>query len=268
MTADAYTWLYAVLPAGAAPDPATLRGLSGVAGEHPRLVTAQHLAAAAGPVPRAEFEAPALERRLRDPGWLEQAVRAHHRVIDALTSSAPTLPLRFATLYRDEERVLSLLADHRTGFEAALRRIADRTEWGVKAYLDAVGQPDQEVVAPGTAAAHDRPGTAYLLRRRAARDRSAHLLDEAVERGRQVHGALTEVAAEATEHPAQSPEASGVRDPMVLNGAYLVDRSRTDELARRMAELREAHAPVLRLELSGPWPPYSFADFPTAPDGE
>jgi hypothetical protein len=45
---------------------------------------------------------------------------------------------------------------------------------------------------------------------------------------------------------------------MLLNGAYLVDDDRTDEFADAVAAQDGAHRGI-RLELTGPWPPYSFS---------
>jgi hypothetical protein len=46
---------------------------------------------------------------------------------------------------------------------------------------------------------------------------------------------------------------------MVLNGAYLVDRTKSGELRELVAQLQERHADAgARLELGGPFPPYSF----------
>lgn len=45
---------------------------------------------------------------------------------------------------------------------------------------------------------------------------------------------------------------------MVLNAAYLVDDDRGGQFAQAVAAL-DAGEPQLQLELTGPWPPYSFA---------
>ena len=45
--------------------------------------------------------------------------------------------------------------------------------------------------------------------------------------------------------------------------AYLVDADRAEELAAQAGRL-EAEAPGVRVEVTGPWAPYSFA----LPDGE
>jgi hypothetical protein len=48
---------------------------------------------------------------------------------------------------------------------------------------------------------------------------------------------------------------------MILNAAYLLDDERGDEFAAAVADLGREH-PGVRLELTGPWPPYSFAGPP------
>ena len=46
---------------------------------------------------------------------------------------------------------------------------------------------------------------------------------------------------------------------MILNGVYLVDREREDELRAALEELRSGHGDRgLVLELTGPWPAYNF----------
>jgi hypothetical protein len=45
---------------------------------------------------------------------------------------------------------------------------------------------------------------------------------------------------------------------MILNGAYLVDDDRSAEFSAAVDRLADSHQPV-RLELTGPWPPYTFA---------
>ncbi|MFF4342891.1 GvpL/GvpF family gas vesicle protein [Kitasatospora sp. NPDC001540] len=258
-----YTWLYAVAPAGPDPLPPDLPG--GVADEGPRTVTADDLLAVVGSVPAPDFDGDTLQRHLGEPQWLERTARAHHRVVSALGGRA--LPVRYGTVYRDDERVRALLTTHADGFRAALAGIADRTEWGVKAYLDRT-DPDEEAGAVGEDGAPEgRPGTAYLLRRRSARDRATRALTEAGERARQVHRTLAGLADRSTEHPPQPPEATGVRDPMLLNGAYLVHRSRAAEFARAVTDLQRRYGPALRVELTGPWPPYSFADLPAGVTG-
>jgi hypothetical protein len=46
---------------------------------------------------------------------------------------------------------------------------------------------------------------------------------------------------------------------MLLNGAYLVEAERVDGLRALVADLEERHRELgVRIELTGPWPPYNF----------
>lgn len=134
MTDSLATWLYAVM---AAPeDGAPPQGLTGVADEPVRLVEKAGLAAVVGSVPLEEFDEEALRGHLEDLEWLERTARAHHRVINGAARQGQVIPLRFATLYHDDDRVRAMLQERREDFTATLRRVAGRTEWGVKAYVD------------------------------------------------------------------------------------------------------------------------------------
>lgn len=261
MTTSHNTWLYSLVPANRLPPP----DLVGVADESLRIVTGPEIAAVAGSVPRADFDEEPLRAHLEDPAWLERTARAHHRVVDALARSGPALPMRFATMYRDDQRAAAMLDVRRDELLAALRRITDHTEWGVKVYL-----VDTPGTAPGSstsgpAGQEPRPGTAYLLRRKAERDDQHQRLRRALEEAENIHAMLSATATESTKHPVQSIEASGRGEPMLLNGAYLIDDGHRSALGRTLDALAADH-PELRVEVTGPWPPYSFSGFSTEPE--
>ena len=73
-----------------------------------------------------------------------------------------------------------------------------------------------------------------------------------------MHADLTAKAADTRLHPPQFPQLSGVRPPALLNAAYLIDAADGVTFTAAVAGQATAH-PELRVELTGPWPPYSFA---------
>jgi hypothetical protein len=247
------TWLYAVTRGNGT----GLTGdLTGVAEEPVRLLRGSgDLAALVGTVPLSDFAEDALHQHLEDLDWLEAAVRAHHRVIDAAAGTGCVLPLRFATLYRDDQRVLTLLDEQGTAFTRALDRVTAHTEWGVKVYADPRAFARQSPEQADTAS----PGTAYLLRRRAQRDERQTALLHAQQRAQEISAELGRLAAATAAHPPQDPRLAEYEGWMVLNDSYLVADSRARDFAAAVHAL-ERHSPGMRLELSGPWPPYSFTD--------
>ena len=73
-----------------------------------------------------------------------------------------------------------------------------------------------------------------------------------------VHAELTAKAIGTRLHPPQSAQLSGGRRSMLLNAAYLLETADCVTFTAAVAGQASAH-PELRVELTGPWPPYSFA---------
>ncbi|QIZ38071.1 GvpL/GvpF family gas vesicle protein [Saccharopolyspora sp. ASAGF58] len=101
------------------------------------------------------------------------------------------------------------------------------------------------------------PGQAYLRKIREQRKGQAAAEHEAVEQAREIHSALSKLAHANRVHPPQNRDLAAYRGLMVLNGAYLVDDSRTEEFTSAIDD--KASGSFLQIELTGPWAPYSFA---------
>ncbi|WP_432969292.1 GvpL/GvpF family gas vesicle protein [Dactylosporangium sp. CA-233914] len=235
-------------------------GLSGVAGRAVRTVAGAGLVAVVSPVDLDRFGEEALRRNLENLEWLEGVARAHHTVVAALARSRAVVPARLATVYRDDDSVRAMLHERRGDLDAVLDRVGGRAEWGVKMYAEAPQPAPDEPAGPSG----DRPGTAYLRRRRARLSADDEWRQRAVDGAEAAHAALAESAAQARRHPPQDRRLTGRTEPMVLNGAYLVERRGSERFADLVAAQAARHG-ELHLELTGPWPPYSFAGSEEAP---
>ncbi|MEU0999808.1 GvpL/GvpF family gas vesicle protein [Streptomyces tibetensis] len=257
-------YAYAVLrrtPEAAAATPR----LRGVAGEPIHLitpaVTGPQLAFAVGHVPPADYDDIPLQAHLHDVDWLEATVRSHHAVVAALVASgAAVLPLRLATVYRDEEAARQALDTRRGYFLSLLDRLTGHVELGVKTYA----APD--ITPPGTDA-ESAPdpvtglgvGRAYQVIRRRRQRRN----DEAWHTVTQAAARLTDTAAAlAVDRVAHTPErgslAGSAPGTNIGNDAYLVPADRVHAFRTGILATAEG-VPGLRVEISGPWAPYSFA---------
>ncbi|WP_433605751.1 GvpL/GvpF family gas vesicle protein [Dactylosporangium sp. CA-139114] len=250
-------WLHAV---ARDLEPGAVDGLVGVAGGAVRTVGAGALTAAVCPVDLAEFGEEALRRNLEDLAWLDRAARAHHAVVAALAREHAVVPARLATVYHDDAGVLEMLRQRHDELEAVLDRVGGRAEWGVKMYAE----PPTSQAGEPTGPSAGRPGTAYLERRRARLAADDVWRQRAAEGAEATHLALAADAAAARRHPPQDHRLTGRAETMVLNGAYLVDRGRAGPFADLVAAQAARHA-ELSLELTGPWPPYSFTGTEPAP---
>lgn len=245
-------WAYAVIQGDSADD--RIAGLQGVAGEPVRVLATADLAAAVGTVSLGEFGEEALRRNLEDLDWLAAKARAHDAVISAIARSGPVIPVRMATVYLDDARVEQLLQNRRDDFSAALDLVTGREELGVKAYADPkklAGQEDPQ-------GAESRSGTAYLLRRRRQIASQEQAYRVAAAEAERIHAALLAHAVDGKRKPASDRSLSGRDAWTVLNGTYLVDNSSVDDFRAAVAAVDERSTGI-ELEITGPWPPYSFA---------
>lgn len=232
-----------------------LESQAGIGGGVLRPVEGPGVVAVASDVDLDEFGEEALRRNLEQLPWLEEVARRHDEVARHLASRTATAPLRLATVFRSDESVRRQLADWAGAAVAALDRIEGRSEWSVKAYVDAA-----ETAETGSAPAADGPGAgaAYLARRRAALDQHARAAEERTELGSTLHQRLETTAVAGRLLMPQDRKLSGHTGEMVLNGSYLVEDAASEAFVQAAEQAAAEHDGV-RVEIGGPWPPYSFA---------
>ena len=261
-------WVYAITD-GLAPD--QLAGLTGVGGEEVRAVTEAGLTAVVGSVDARRFGEQARSDLMSDLPSIERLGRAHHQVIACVAADGPVLPLRLATVYPDDQMVRTLLGRSSAEFAVILDSFRGTEEWGVKVYAGAEDATSSPAAQAGPAeeragrqdvpanlgdrvTPHDEPGRpgGDLIRPVPAAE-NAEAFAEMVDR------ALTGIAIAARHYAAEDPRFDGSEKCLVLNASYLV-------LSDRAAEFTAVARALTRVQrgmgagLTGPWPPYSFAD--------
>ncbi|NBM20136.1 GvpL/GvpF family gas vesicle protein [Streptomyces sp. GC420] len=247
----------------------------GILGAPPETVREGDLVAVVSTVPESDFAEEPLREHLEDLDWLAATARGHQAVVAALTTVTSPLPLRLGTVYRDDSGVRVMLKTDRDRFLYALDRLDNRVEWGVKVYaeespaspdaLTDAGTGSGAVTGSGTGpGAH--PGRSagggrdYLQRRLRERRSQESTRDRAEALARHLHGELSRLAESALLHRPQNPRLSSATGTNVLNAAYLVHRAESEAFVEHVEKLGEESAGV-RVELTGPWAPYSFTNF-------
>ncbi|MFJ8535295.1 GvpL/GvpF family gas vesicle protein [Streptomyces sp. NPDC093591] len=230
--------------------------LSGVAGAPPKQLTHHGLIAVVSTVPEVDFAEEPLRAHLEDLDWLTATARAHQTVIDALTVVTTPLPLRLATVFRDDSGVRTMMEAREEDFRRVLDRLEGRVEWGVKVYAET--QP-AEAAKP----AEPRPeakavsGRDYLRRRRMQTQAREDVWHRATEFAGRLHETLSSFAEDSRMHAPQNSALSRAPGQNVLNAAYLVPRADSEEFVELVDRAKD-DAPGIRVELTGPWAAYSF----------
>ncbi len=262
---NSLVYIYGVARVPPDREPAALPG-EGIIRNAPvcRLVQG-NLMAFGSTVPASQFGACELRSALADAEWLRERILAHEKILEQLRSGYTLVPFRFCSIYRDTAQVADALARHRAELDAALNRVSDASEWGVKLYCDPDVLRCQLEAASGAmrklreTVTNASPGTRFFLQKKFDRALDAEVAAAITRCAEQSLRCLYACARESAAIPVQPRAAHGRSAEMVVNAAYLVEDKALDEFQRALAALRaEAAANGFSYELTGPWPPYHF----------
>jgi len=241
-------------------------GLAGIDGVHPlTVIHASGLGAVASRVSLAEFGEETLRQSVEDLQWLENNARTHEYVLDSIRERATVVPMRLCTIYRTEDSVREMLAREGDFLADALTRLAGRTEWGVKIFLNAAdARPARD--SSGARELADQlteagPGESYMLSKRLEALRAEETRRAAHEACEAGHERLSAAAVEARLNQLQPRELADHDGEMILNAVYLVEDAVSDEFTAAVAALKdELRGDGFDVQLTGPWPPYNFVN--------
>jgi hypothetical protein len=174
---------------------------------------------------------------------------AHHEVVQSITEQTTPLPARFGALVTVEQ-LSNYVSTHHQAIKAKLAHVRGGVEMNVRMIrtitrADASQVPENENV-PG-------PGTAFLLEKRKEILRA----EAGVDRKKQLSSWLREKLGDLIKEEKISIVPS---ETVILARAdHLIERVDVQEYRTKMGKAVEER-PEVRFMVSGPWPPYSFAN--------
>ena len=208
---------------------------TGVSGERLRLYREGSLAAVAGDVRRPPVPSPDNVRRY--DGTMRRLA----------ASTSALLPARFGTCVRDADELRFILRSRQPSLQRALARVRNRVQMTVRV----LAVPPRRAANKGSRGSRNngRPGAqlgsgAQYLRHRA----------DAAARERDIPGF----------EPVRASLQRWIRDERIeprgsmVSVYHLIPRAAAERYQRAL--MRAATASDLRVVVTGPWPPYAFAD--------
>ncbi len=166
---------------------------------------------------------------------------AHEAVVESAgQSGAAVLPLRLGSILPDEASAVAMVEERAEEFARALDRVRGAVEIGVRAAVVSGGEAE-----PATEA-ESGPGTAYLMKRLAQKQRGDEVIDL-------LHRPLADFARDHVRLD------RSIADDSTVRLAYLVDEDAVEPFQELVRSL-ESELGHVQLACTGPWPPYSFAE--------
>lgn len=191
------------------------------------------------------------ELPLREPKTADLV--AYSKVLESVHAQTTVVPLRFGSVLANEAAVRTYLTENTAAYEQLLARLHGTEELAVRVILPPPEAPPQ---APSPPPAAPGAGAAYLRARqqhhaqaeqqKAAGDRLANWLRNAL------------MPCAISSQVGLIPQG----DRLAVSAAFLIARGTAAALRQRVRELAAAES--LKLIVSGPFPPFSFAELPPA----
>lgn len=209
-----------------------------------------------------EFCGPAAESNMQDLTWVGPRACRHEEVIERVMRYSPVFPTRFGTLFSSLESLGTLVEKHYGTISEFLDYVADKEEWAVKGLLDRARAEEQLLALTLSQRSGSLPSSAgaRYLQEQQLRDEVGKELRSWVKTvSSAMAKELIHQAVESRELKLLPREGSGRDMDMVLNWAFLLLKNAREDFRARIEQVGAEYSKRgVILELSGPWPPYSF----------
>src|SRR5687767_1052805 len=215
-------------------------------------------------LPAGEYAPQLIEESSGEVSWLSPRAMAHDRVLTWAQEHGGVIPFTMFTMFGSSEALAGILEQRAEGIARVFQKVGGADEFGVRIHrrhdqmLSVIDRLDPELEALRGEAEAAAPGQRYLLERKIAERSKSSVRAVSQRIAREVYESLRGIARDAVSRPL-TPDASRADVTLVLNGAFLVDRSRVDTFRAAVGERIREHEPNgLAFDFTGPWPPYNF----------
>jgi hypothetical protein len=183
-----------------------------------------------------------LESNMENLDWLALHGVRHQQVVGEIARQASIIPARFGTIFSGKDALRKDVEGRRDMLKRVLAKIEDADEWGVKVYAER--KPAPKAVAASSGRDYLQQKAARLKTRPEREDSELKEFAEA----------LGKVAVDS----APTGKISGAQPDLSWQATFLVPRKRRKDWDRVLEKFVERWNEARRIEVNGPWPPYSF----------
>jgi Mg2+ and Co2+ transporter CorA len=195
--------------------------------------------------------------RIYDP--TRENVLAHELVNETVMREHTVIPMSFGTIFRTRDDIIELLKSTYRAFDDVLEKMNDKIEFGLKVLWDRdkviarLEESDDEIRRLKDEITGNAQSSTYFARMQLGRLIEAALENSANGYVVDIHESLKPVAVASRSN-------KPIGDRMIMNAAYLVERSREQEFDEAVKALSSKYEDQLSFKYTGPWPPYNFVN--------
>jgi hypothetical protein len=181
---------------------------------------------------------------------------AHQKAIEAVMAQQPVLPVRFATIAEDEEKVKRILTAEYDNFQRLLAQVGDKVELGLKAVFqeniyETILDKYEAIKAAMAKIARRPPDQTHYERMRIGQ-----MVEEAL--GEEKQSAADDIVETLSPLAAEVKTNNTYGELMIVNAAFFVPKNQEADFDRSVQALGEKYTGTATLKYVGTMPPFNF----------
>lgn len=212
-----------------------------------------------------EYGEEAMSEKGEDIEWLKEKAVIFMDIILKINSISNIIPMKFLTIFTSEERVKSVISENYEQIIHNFNKIKTREELSVKIYCDEKIYKEKvmgEEIRNFEDSLIGKPkGAAFFLKKKFDGELDDKIQNRICSMANSLTDAISSLAADSKTNKLLAKEITGISTPMILNSAFLVDNDRQELFLAKIDEMKGDYENCgFTIELSGPWPPFSFCE--------
>ncbi|MCX6280249.1 MAG: GvpL/GvpF family gas vesicle protein [Bacteroidetes bacterium] len=212
-----------------------------------------------------EYSEENLKKNLSDIKWLEAGAREHIMIINMIMEYSTVVPFKFGTIFQSEDNLKKFITDYSDSLIKNLVHVEGKEEWAVKYFYDRkalcaqIDEISDEAAAMEKQIMSSSPGKAFLLKRK-----KNDLIENEIDRlcklyGQECYNEFNNLSKSTNLNNVVPKEFTGRNDEMILNATFLVSKEKAIDFLTTGSVLKRKYSNLgFDIEITGPWPPFSF----------
>jgi hypothetical protein len=192
-----------------------------------------------------------------DPTRENALTHEHVNEIVMIDNGFTPVPMSFGTLFKTEGDIVEFLKDTYDALRDVLKKMKDKLEFGLKVNWDResvladVENEYEEIRRLKAQIEGDQASSTYFARMQLGRLVEQALAQKSESFVREIYDELRDAAIASRANKV-------IGDRMIMNGAFLVERDKSEMFDKKVQEIGRRYEGKLKFNYTGPWPPYNF----------
>lgn len=211
-------------------------------------------------IPEGELSAVVSDSSVTEYFVTKENVTAHQKVIEEAMKKYTVLPISFGNVAKDKNDLKErLLKAKKSELQRLLKEFEGKIELGIKAFWVDMSKVFNEIANSDEVIKNLQKQSKGIIGRLKALNvgkRVSQLLEsEREEIGSKIKAPLLKLSRDFKENKI-------LMDSMILNSAFLIEKSREKEFDKKVNEIASKLGDNVKINYVGPLPPYNFIEMP------